>query len=375
MNHTKRMQQPNQTRQRAAGFSILELMIALTLGLVVIAGIIQLFTGNSRTYELVNAQSRLQENARYAFEFFSSAARNTGYLGCAPEDANLVKGLVGNWTAIPEYNISEPLGGFEANGDGTYGPNDLLSLPRTEGGTNLNVHFNGNGIDRNELDPASDIVVFRSIQQPVARLVSTLQPTDDPVVHTPGGQPAFAINDVIVVADCEQAALVKVTGVTPGVDQSTLTIGTGAGVFDNGVNITTPTGDVLPATLSILGRSYGQAATVGIAETTIFFIAESADLNNRDQPVNALWRKVGSDAPVELIQGVTNMQVMYGVDSSVDGVANVNRYQTIDAVADVNTIVSIRVRMDIISPDVLAEANQQLVRTFSKTISVRNSGV
>ena len=57
------------------GFSILELMIALLLGVVVVAGIVQLFVGNSRTYDLVNAQSRLQENARYGFEFLSGVPR------------------------------------------------------------------------------------------------------------------------------------------------------------------------------------------------------------------------------------------------------------------------------------------------------------
>ncbi len=367
--------QNRRVQSHPKGFSILELMIALALGLVVIAGIIQLFSGNSRTYELVNAQSRLQENARYAFEFISSAARMSGYLGCAPEDENLVKGLVGNWNAIPEYNISEPLGGFESNGDGSYGPNDLLTLPRTEGSTNLNVHINGNGIDRNELDTGSDILIFRTIQQPLARLAVTLQPDGDPVVRTPGGVPAFAANDVVVIADCEQAALIRVTGVTPGVDQVTLAHATGAGVFDNGANITTQAGDVVAATLSILGRSYGEAATVGRAETTIFFVAQSADLNNRDQAVNSLWRKQGSAAPVELIQGVNNMQVHYGVDLSTDGVVNVNQYQTIDAVTDVNDIVSVRVRLDIVSPDVLAESGQQLARTFTKTISVRNAGV
>ncbi len=368
--------QPGPTAaQQRAGFSILELMIALALGLVVIAGIVQLFAGNSRTYELVNAQSRLQENARYAFEFISSAARMSGYLGCAPEEENVVRGLVGNWNAIPEYNISEPIGGFEANGDGSYGPNDLLSLPRTEGGTNLNVHIAGNGIDRGELERGSDILIFRTIQQPTARLVTTLQPDADPVVRTPGGVPAFAVNDVVVISDCEQAALVKVTGVTPGFNQTTLAHATGPGVFDNGVNVTTATGDVMPATLSVLGRSYGEATTVALAETTIFFVAESADVNNRGDVVNALWRKVGSNAPVELIQGIANMQVVYGVDLSNDGIVNVNQYQTIDAVADVNTIVSIRVRLDIVSPDELAEVGQQLSRTFSKTISIRNAGV
>ena len=51
------------SRRTQGGFSIVELLIALGLGLLVVSGIVQLFVGNSRTYEIVNAQARLQENA------------------------------------------------------------------------------------------------------------------------------------------------------------------------------------------------------------------------------------------------------------------------------------------------------------------------
>ena len=369
------MTRMNTHPSRQQGFSILELMIALMLGLVIIAGIVQLFTGNSRTYELVNAQSRIQENARFAFEFISSAARRSGHYGCAPETDNLAKHLVGNWNVIPEYNITEAVSGFEAQGDGTYLPNDLLTLPRTEGATNLNVHVAGNGIDGTTLDPNSDVLIFRSVGQPFARLNETLQPTADPVVYTPGGQPEFNVNDVVIISDCEQAAMVRVTGVAGGANTTTLSYATGVGNFDNGANITTMTGNVIGATLSVLGRSYGEATTVGLAQTTVFFIAPSADQNNQGQDVMALWRKVGPDAPVELIQGVQNMQVHYGVDLSNDDIRNVNRYQTIDQVADVDTIVAVRVRLDLFNPDVLAEVGGQMMRAFSKTIMVRNSGV
>jgi type IV pilus assembly protein PilW len=364
-------------QNKQAGFSILELLIALMLGLVVVAGIVQLFVGNSRTYELVNAQSRLQESARYSFDFITEAARNAGYFGCAPEADFIIKGLSGNWNSIPEYNLSEAVSGFEAVGDGTFLPTNLLTLPRSEGGVNLNVHIAGNGIDSTELETNSDIVMFRSVEQPVARLNQTLQPDGDPVVFTPGGQPAFAVNDVVIVSDCEQAAMIKVTGITAGVDTTTLAHATAAAGnnFDNADTVSTLGGDIIPVTLSALGRSYGISATVGRMQTTIFFIAPSTQANEAGDNINALWRKQGAAAPVELVQGVENMQIFYGVDTTLDGTANVNRYQTIDAVADPNSIVAVRVRLDVSSPDVLAEVGDRLRRTFTKTISIRNAGV
>ena len=168
------------------------------------------------------------------------------------------------------------------------------------------------------------------------------------------------------------------TGVTPGADRVTLAHATSGGGnnFDNGATVTTLTGDTMPATLSVLGRSYGRAATVGVVETTIFFIAPSTQANDAGENIMSLWRKVGPAAPVELVQGVDNMQIFYGVDTTLDGLPNVNRYQTIDAVADVNSVVAIRVRIDVRSPDALAENNNQpLRRTFTKTISIRNQAV
>ncbi len=365
-------------KRTSSGFSVLELMIALLLGLMVISGIVQLFVGNSRTYEIVTAQSRLQENARFSFAFISRAARSAGYFGCAPEDDNIAKHLAGAWDLIPEYNMSEPVGGWDSNGDGTYTPNDLTTLPRSEGGLNVNVHIDGNGIDRNELADAGDILVFRSLQRPVARLANTLQPTGDPVVSTPGGEPSFAVNDVVVVADCEQAAVFKVTAVNAVGDETTLqhAITATGNRFENTATITTSTGDIIASTMSVVGRSYGADATIGVLETTFFFIAESAQVDNRGNPVNALWQKVGNAAPMELVQGVADMQVLYGVDSTPgDGTANVNQYLTFDAVGDPTDIVAVQVTLDVDSVNTLTEAgNQRLTRTFTKTLHIRNAG-
>ena len=49
-----------------AGFTIVELLIAGTLGLILLAGVIQLFTGSQRTYTLQNELAGLQEDGRFA---------------------------------------------------------------------------------------------------------------------------------------------------------------------------------------------------------------------------------------------------------------------------------------------------------------------
>jgi len=361
--------------QKNGGFTILELLIALALGLLVVSGIVQLFVGNTRTYEIVNAQARLQENARFSFEFISKAARTAGYFGCAPEDDNIVRHLGGNWGEIPEYNITEFVDGWENSGGAVFLPDDLTSLPRSEGGVNTNVHIANNGIDRGELNGDADILVFRTLRQPVARLAQTAQWNENVVADTPGGEPAFEVDDVVVVADCLQAAMFKVTGVAVAADQTTLQRGVaGGGLFDNAANVFTGGGDIVASTLSVVGRSYGKDAIVGVFESSFFFIADSTQLDAADNTIDALWQKVGRGAPVELVQGVEDMQILYGVDTSNDDIRNVNQYFSMDAVPDVTAIVAVVVTLTINSVESLADNNDApLQRTFTKTIHVRNS--
>jgi type IV pilus assembly protein PilW len=61
--------------KRVGGFSLIELMLALTLGAIVTFGIVQLFVGNNQTYTMLNGQSRMQEAARFAVDFVSRSAR------------------------------------------------------------------------------------------------------------------------------------------------------------------------------------------------------------------------------------------------------------------------------------------------------------
>lgn len=51
---------------RNAGFSLIEIMVAITLGLLLSAGVITIFSSTSKANKVQNALARLQENGRYA---------------------------------------------------------------------------------------------------------------------------------------------------------------------------------------------------------------------------------------------------------------------------------------------------------------------
>ena len=63
------------------GLTLLELLVAITLGLAVVTGTIQIYLGTSQTYRVQEAQSRIQENGRYALEVLNREIRMVGFGG------------------------------------------------------------------------------------------------------------------------------------------------------------------------------------------------------------------------------------------------------------------------------------------------------
>lgn len=69
-----------QLRQYQLGLSIVELMVALALGLLLMTGVIQVFLSSRQTYAANEAMGRMQENGRFALDFIARSARQAGYI-------------------------------------------------------------------------------------------------------------------------------------------------------------------------------------------------------------------------------------------------------------------------------------------------------
>lgn len=63
------------------GVSLIELMVALTIGLVLMLGAVIVYVKAKDTYAATDTTSRMQETARYALGIIESDARMAGYLG------------------------------------------------------------------------------------------------------------------------------------------------------------------------------------------------------------------------------------------------------------------------------------------------------
>ncbi len=76
----------NKVRNSQNGLSLIELMIAITLGIIIAAAMISLFVNSKQSYRVNENMSRLQENARFAVSFISRDLRMADYRACVTED-------------------------------------------------------------------------------------------------------------------------------------------------------------------------------------------------------------------------------------------------------------------------------------------------
>ncbi len=79
---------------KVTGFSLLELMLAMFLSLIIIAGTAAAYLSSKRSYEEVESIARLTQNSRFAVQIISEALIHAGFMGELPAgsielDANL----------------------------------------------------------------------------------------------------------------------------------------------------------------------------------------------------------------------------------------------------------------------------------------------
>ncbi len=109
--------------KRQTGLTLVELMVATTLSLVLLAGVLVVFAANKTTYRMQNGLGTLQENGRYAMRQIVNDLQLAGFGGCLspnlepkPRVINLVGGSP---TYLDEFAGGQFFAGDD-NGGSTY---------------------------------------------------------------------------------------------------------------------------------------------------------------------------------------------------------------------------------------------------------------
>src|SRR6478736_6866758 len=134
MNASPRFHTP---RQR--GFSLVELMVAMTLSLLLMAGALSILYSSKTTYNENDRLARLQESGRTVVEMILRDARPAGFMGCSrPLSGDEFSNGLNNSNSLL-WNFGQPAFGFEAKGGGVWEPALDALLPNATSGSDALV--------------------------------------------------------------------------------------------------------------------------------------------------------------------------------------------------------------------------------------------
>lgn len=328
------------------GYSLVELMVAITIGLFLLGGIGAVFVSSKQTYRMQDSLWQLQDSSRFAMEFLIKDLRMAGFRGCN-SNAIIPVNTLNNSTDF-NYNFMVGVQGFEAAGSGW-----LPALPTDISSANPSPSAGG------------DVITIRRAQEPGIGVTAPFMNSNSAALHVDAGNNLSQL-DIILVTDCTAAAILQISGANPDTS-GTIAHNTGVGIPGN--------------SSSDLGKIFRDDAEVMKLVTVSYFIAPSVYVaSNR-----SLWRKVGGAAPEELAEGVENMQILYGEDTDND--RSVNRYVTADSVTDMNQIMSFKLSFLMVTLEdniaskplpytfngaTVTPADRKLRRVFSTVVNLRN---
>src|SRR5690349_1038664 len=107
--------------RRSRGFTLIELMIAVTIGLLLTLVVANLFLGSRATYQTTDELSRMQENMRFAYQVLSRTSHLAAFRSSPNTFANVVfaagnqalTGTEGGGTTSDSFTVR-----FQGSGNG-----------------------------------------------------------------------------------------------------------------------------------------------------------------------------------------------------------------------------------------------------------------
>lgn len=293
---------------RSCGFSLIELMVAITLGLLLTAGMVQLFSSTKMTFNTNDALARVQENGRFTLEMLKRELREAGTNGfCAAELE--VRSHLDSADSLDEIlDLDRLIIGW--NYDGTSSgndfalPEDLTPPPGTGSWSGTDIGALPDAL-AGQVVPGSDVLIVRR-QQPIPGVTAGNTNNSAINLHDHDGNATshgLADNPVVLITDCATGA--DVFQVTNNENATAFNLGAGAGGASPGNNTGGCGGGLCWST------TYDDSMQAFEIRVDAYYIG----LSNRGEPALFqvdLSRDQDDVVPLELVSGVENMQIQYG---------------------------------------------------------------
>jgi len=350
---------------RQSGFTLIELMISMVLGLLLLASLVYVYTNSAQSFRAQSALALIQSNARYAFEIMGVDIRQTGFTGADTTPTNVV-GTPSPTTLSTLIDLANPLVGYENTYPPNRNPSGCASACYRAGTDSLTVV---------RVDTENKYAVTAHTGTSPYTFTVSPWPTSNPP----------AAGEVFVAADYTHAAIFQ------------------AGTATSSPNVSYGAGGSPGNSSTTLGNFYGSTPAAGTYVLALYRLSGVSyyiGTNSAGEP--ALYRdKLGQSGATmnstaeELIEGVEDMEVTYGVDTDATPDFAVNGYWTATEVAAGTNgtlnipgstasdywkrVLSVRITLTLVSQQGEAVGtagttvdSRLLRKSFTNTIAIRN---
>lgn len=307
----------NGFRINQSGIGLVELLVSVVIGLLVMAGVVQMSSTSNQNAIAAAGASRIQENIRYAFARIAEDLSQSGNLGCISTSLNeeiennndglaAIKNMLGLRAGANQlYDFSNIVTGVEAADNNTF-PDGLVAANTDT----FRIRYANNSLRIPIIDSTDTTITVSD--------AASLVDSDGNLIPR-----------VLLAADCSRGAIFWATGLSG----NTITHDASAGPPADGSQYNTTTDREVrfrptDGTANTGSVAYLYANTTGAYQ---YFIGDSAaavaagetcNINNAQQNCALKVRRNGAD--IELAEGVHDMQIMYGRNTATDGLLFAN---------------------------------------------------
>jgi len=342
------------TASSQAGLTLVELLVALVLGLVLILGVLNIFVANRETFRVTENLARIQENARAGFDFMARDVREAGQNPCG---TNIVANVIRKTGAIPwwaDWN-SGPIIGVDGSVDRT----DIVAF-----GTTTNARVAG-----------TDAVLVIRAEQDEKAVINHQAGTFEMTLKAVTG---LVADDVVLACDMQGAAIFQLGTVSTGLslisyDPSFATLNCSDQLgYPTPVNCAAPPVKVFPA-----------GAVLSKLSASFWYIGYSA--NGTRSLYRTRIKKSGTvmtTEPEEMVTGVQDLQMTYLTKNVSTEALATDWVAATDAVFDpgvgawsevnVSQVVAARIVMTLQSEENVGTNNLPIQRQLIHVVGLRS---
>jgi type IV pilus assembly protein PilW len=332
------------TAAPAPGVTLIELMIALVLGMIVVGAAIALFVGNRQTYRATESLARVQENARTAFEMMSREIREAGAVPCSNESAvtNKLNTPTANWWSDWGAGIR-----------GYAGNQAFAAAPAHAFGTGNGVRLSAT--DAIELKSGVPLNIVLTQDMATASAVLTVNSTAD-----------ISVNDILVACDFGDGGLPK-RGELSTIFQATSKTGTTILHAASG-NPGNCSADLGPGCVATTTPGIKINGMVGRLRSTRWYIANNGR-GNRSLYRSRLNYNAGAAPDVqneEIVDGIQNMTLTYLRQGTTD-------YVAAGTVTDWSQVLAVKINLALQGADQVGVNGEVVARSLEHVVAIRNN--